>query len=403
MIYNVAFYARVSTEKQNENKTIDSQIAALKNKAASDGYSIDQLKAYIDDGYSGCNLMRPALEKMRDSIMMKNIDKIYIHSPDRLARKYAHQVILLEEFKQANVSVEFLNCEFTENPESQLLLQMQGMIAEYERTKIIERNRRGKLHAAKKNSINVLGGAPYEYYYINKHDGQGKANYLVNKKEAAVVKKIYEWYALDKLSLYQIARTLEKLNYRTHKNHTVWDPGVISGILKNTAYIGKAAFGKSKSVMPSRTPKLRKGKNLFPKRLRSVEKTNPENWIYIDVPRVINDELFYQVQLQLEENKKRMRRRKTGITHLLQGILICEHCEYALYGKMAYDKCGARKTDYGYYRCSSTDTCRLKGRAKCKNKMIRSDILENSVWSQVVNLLKNPDIIRREYDRRVEE
>ena len=119
MIYNVAFYARVSTEKQNENKTIDSQIAALKNKAASDGYSIDQLKAYIDDGYSGCNLMRPALEKMRDSIMMKNIDKIYIHSPDMLARKYAHQVILLEEFKQANVSVEFLNCEFTENPESQ--------------------------------------------------------------------------------------------------------------------------------------------------------------------------------------------------------------------------------------------------------------------------------------------
>jgi site-specific DNA recombinase len=172
----VAFYARVSSERQAQTRTIESQIAALENRINSDGYRLlDEFK-FIDDGYSGSQLIRPALERLRDKVFSGEIDKIYIHSPDRLSRKYAYQMVLLEEFQRSGTEIIFLNCESNDTPESQLLLQMQGMIAEYERAKIIERNRRGRIYAAKKGSVSVLRAAPYGYRYIDKHTGGGEAS-----------------------------------------------------------------------------------------------------------------------------------------------------------------------------------------------------------------------------------
>ena len=186
-----ALYARVSSEKQAQENTILSQIEVLKTKIKVDGHQlIDEFK-FIDNGYSGSNLIRPALENLRDKISVGAIDKVYIQSPDRLSRKYAYQMLLLEEFQRAGVEVVFLNHQINDNPESHLLLQMQGMIAEYERAKIMERSRRGKIHGAKMGNITTLCGAPYGYHYIAKQPGVGQALYEINIEEAEIVKKIF--------------------------------------------------------------------------------------------------------------------------------------------------------------------------------------------------------------------
>jgi site-specific DNA recombinase len=144
----VAIYARVSSDHQAEAQTVVSQVAALRERIAAEGLALPDALQFIDEGYSGTTLIRPALERLRDVIAARAVDRLYIHSPDRLARKYAYQVLLVDEFRRAGVEVIFLNRALGQSPEDDLLLQVQGMIAEYERAKIIERPRRGKRHAA---------------------------------------------------------------------------------------------------------------------------------------------------------------------------------------------------------------------------------------------------------------
>jgi len=128
-----ALYARVSSDQQAEQHTIASQVAALLTRAAADGYEIAPELRFLDDGQSGAHLIRPALERLRDLVAMAAIDVVYVHAPDRLARSYAHQAVLIEEFARAGAEVVFLNRPIGQTPEDPLLLQLQGMFAEYER------------------------------------------------------------------------------------------------------------------------------------------------------------------------------------------------------------------------------------------------------------------------------
>jgi len=155
-----AIYARVSSDQQAERHTIDSQISDLKARAARDGHAVPNEYLFIDNGVSGAGLIRPALERLRDLIALSAIDLVYIHGPDRLARSYAHQVLLIEEFTRAGTRVVFLNRPIADTPEDTLLLQLQGMFAEYERTKLLERSRRGKRHRARAGEVSALSGAP---------------------------------------------------------------------------------------------------------------------------------------------------------------------------------------------------------------------------------------------------
>jgi site-specific DNA recombinase len=159
----VAFYARVSSDHQAEEGTIASQVADLQQRIAADGGRTEPDLEFLDDGYSGATLLRPALERLRDQAAQGMIDRLYVLSPDRLARKYAYQFLVLDELRHAGVEVVFLNHALGQSPEDDLLLQVQGVIAEYERAKISERSRRGKLHAARTGQVSVLGGAPYGY------------------------------------------------------------------------------------------------------------------------------------------------------------------------------------------------------------------------------------------------
>ena len=139
-----AFYARVSSEQQAITHTIDSQLAALSERAQGDGSPVPAERQFVDNGYSGATLVRPALDHLRDLVALGGIDRIYVHSPDRLARNYAYQVLLIDEWHRAGVEVIFLNRSLGQSPEDDLLLQVQGIVAEYERAKIMERSRRGK-------------------------------------------------------------------------------------------------------------------------------------------------------------------------------------------------------------------------------------------------------------------
>ena len=165
-----AIYARVSSDRQKENHTIASQVAALTDYAEAHEYTVPAEWRFQDEGYSGATLLRPGLEALRDLAAAGHIEAVLIYSPDRLSRKYAYQVLLAEELSRCGVELVFLQAPSGATPEDQLLLQFQGMIAEYERAQIAERSRRGKRHRAHQGSINVLSGAPYGYRYVRKSD-----------------------------------------------------------------------------------------------------------------------------------------------------------------------------------------------------------------------------------------
>src|ERR1700682_6638049 len=161
-----AIYARVSSDRQKEDHTIASQTAALIQYAETEGFAVPKAWIFQDEGYSGANIVRPGLEAVRDLAAEGHIEAVLIHSPDRLSRKYAYQVLLVEEFSREGVETVFLKAPHSGTPEDQLMLQFQGMIAEYERAQILERSRRGKRHRAKAGEVSVLCGAPYGYCYI---------------------------------------------------------------------------------------------------------------------------------------------------------------------------------------------------------------------------------------------
>lgn len=165
-----AIYARVSSDRQKEEHTIASQTAALMAFAREQDCDVPVEWVFEDEGYSGASLVRPGLERVRDLAAEGRIEAVLVHAPDRLSRRYAHQILLIEEFARVGVETLFVRSPRATTPEDQLLLQFQGMIAEYERAQILERSRRGKRHRAQQGQVNVLSGAPFGYRYVRKTD-----------------------------------------------------------------------------------------------------------------------------------------------------------------------------------------------------------------------------------------
>ena len=221
-----AIYARVSSDRQKEEHTIGSQILALSEYAQDEGITVAEQWIFKDEAYSGATLVRPGLERMRDLACEGQLEKILILSPDRLSRKYAYQVLLVEEFSRNGIEVIFLKSPQAKTPEEHLLLQFQGMIAEYERAQIVERTRRGKRFRAKSGLINVLSGAPYGYHYIKKTE-TSSAYYKVIEEEAKIVKTVYKLYVEDGLSINAIARWLNSHKIPTRKQISLWERSTV--------------------------------------------------------------------------------------------------------------------------------------------------------------------------------
>ena len=231
----VALYARVSSGQQVTDATIASQLAALDVRLVQDGVRAVPEHRFVDDGHSGNTLLRPALERLRDAVAAGTVDRLYVHSPDRLARRYACQVVLMEEFRRAGTEVVFLNRAIGTSAEDDLLLQVQGMVAEYERARILERSRRGKRHAAQRGSVSALSCAPYGYRYVSKRDGGGIARYEIVEEEPRVVRLVFKWVGHDRLSAGAVSRRLHEAGYLTRHGTTTWSRSTIWAMLRNPA------------------------------------------------------------------------------------------------------------------------------------------------------------------------
>ena len=391
-----ALYARVSSDRQKENHTISSQVAALIEYADSHGYLVPPEWRFQDEGYSGATLLRPGLEALRDLAAAGQIQAALVYSPDRLSRKYAYQVLLAEELSRCGVELVFLNAPSGTTPEDQLLVQFQGMIAEYERAQIAERSRRGKRHRAKQGSVNVLSGAPYGYRYMKKSDTTA-AYYQVIESEAAVVRLVYGMYTQQGLSINAIARTLNERQIPTRTETTRWERSTVWGLLRNPAYDGRACYGKTELRPRQRITRPLRQRNGPASRDSASHQRLRQDWIEIPVPALISHETFALAQERLEQNK-RYSPRRTIEPSLLQGILVCERCGYGLYRSSA--RTTARMLYY--YRCIGSDAYRhLKG-AVCENPPVRQDQLDAIVWAEILRLLEDPNIIQEELNRRLE-
>jgi site-specific DNA recombinase len=402
-LIQVALSARVSSEQQAEAQTMASQVVALRARIAADGLTVSEAMQCLDAGYRGATLVRPALERLRDVIAAGSVDRLYLHSPDRLARKYASQVLLVDEFRRAGVEVIFLNRALGHRPADDLLLPVQGMMAEYERAKSLERHRRGKRHAAHVGAVNVLSGAPYGYRYVPKDEGGGQARSEILSDEARVVRPVFAWVGHDRRTLGEGCRRLTQAGEVTRTGKTVWDRSVVWGIVKNPAYQGAAAFGKTRQG-PLR-PRLRAQRHRpgQPRRAVSIRDVPPEDWIPMPVPALVEPEVFAAVQEQLQENKRHARPSHRGALYLLQGLLPCQHCGYAFYGKrLSPSTRKGQPRAYAYDRCLGTDAYRFGGERLCQNTQVRTDLLDLAVWQAVCTLLAHPERLAEAYRRRLQ-
>jgi site-specific DNA recombinase len=388
----VALYARVSSDKQAKEGTIDSQLSALRERIIADGGRLKPSLEFTDDGVSGSTLVRPALERLRDQAAAGAIDRLYLLAPDRLARRHVHQMLLTEELQGYGVEVLFLNRPLGTTAEDQLLLHVQGIIGEYERAKIMERTRRGRLHAARCGRVSVMSKAPFGYRYVDKHQGGGVAAYEVVEDESQVVRQIFAWVGCEGCSLREVARRLEKLGVRTRHGRTCWNPATLRDMLRNPSYRGEAAFGRTR--LGERRPRLRprRGDPAVPKQPQSSYEQPASEHIGIAVPALVEANLFQAVQERLEENRRRLRQRRRGPRFLLSGLLLCSGCGYAIYGQGVHGR--------DYYRCLGRDARRFGGKPVCQNRTQYAADLDAVVWNDALALLNEPDRLRQEFARR---
>jgi site-specific DNA recombinase len=397
-----AIYARVSSERQAEQHTIDSQVTALLARAAADGREIGAEFRFIDEGHSGASLIRPALERLRDLIAMAVIDTVYVHAPDRLARNYVHQAVLIEEFARAGTEIVFLNRPISSSPEDTLLLQLQGMFAEYERARMLERSRRGKRHLAQAGVVSVLSRAPYGYRFIGRDTGDGVARFEVMDEKAEVVRRIFHWVGRDHVTLSGACQRLFDAGVPSPNGNARWSRSMVGVLLSNSAYAGQAIFGKNASI--PWTPPLRpaRGRASVPKRPFRQISAPLEHRIAIPVPALIEADLFESAQEQLAENRRRNRQRLAGVQYLLQGLVVCSKCGYAFCGRRCPRYPRDRDHEDHYYRCCGTESNRLYGQRRCDARVVRVAPLDAAVWAEVCRVLEDPARVLEEYQRRLD-
>jgi site-specific DNA recombinase len=359
-------YARVSTEEQTEKFGLSSQLSELRQYAQKMNYNV--IRELADEGFSGADLGRPALTTLRDLVRSKNVSIIVVHDPDRLARKLALQLVLTDEFERAGARLEFVTTPAADNMEGRLLLNVRGVIAEYEREKIRERTMRGRREKARQGLI-VGGRRPYGYQAV-------QGNYEIDSEEAEIVRSIFKSLVQDGLSIRQI---VERLNREGHPPHTAkrWAKSTVGRILRNEMYIGRTFYNRRIRVEPE-GPSHGFRRN---KKTRHLWRAESE-WIAQAVPVVISVELFQAAQIKLKQNSAHCSGRPSKNVYLLRGILKCPACGRKYAGVPVFGDL--------YYRCLGRE--RL-AEPRCSSPMIPAKIIEPFVWEYIIRLLSNPNLL----------
>ncbi len=386
-----ALYARVSTGLQEKEQTIQSQLAAIARYADQNQLRYTEALTYTDDGYSGTRLDRPALDELRDHAREGRFDVVVVLCPDRLARRYVYQVLILDELKRIGVEVQFCERPIGESADDQLLLQIQGAIAEYERAKILDRCRRGRVHRARRGEI-APPVPPYGYTYgAKKYGGDGQIR--VHEEEAAMVRQVFQWYARDGASFAQVEKQLDRSRWKLRRGRQGWTGGFVKNILHCEWYVGRAYYNRK----GYRSPETGESKS------RIITDRPRSEWIEVPVPRIIDDALFARAQERVEENRKfAMRRQKEPQAYLLKGLLRCGQCGAPYRGVHQRMKPKAYgRAEYIVYACGhhySYRADRQLARKSCPNKRVDVAAVDAIVWQTVRDLLLDSDAVASHLD-----
>jgi len=385
----IAIYARVSTSHQEDEGTIQNQIDSLNEHAKTNGYTI--VKEYRDDGWSGDTLVRPALDELRNDAKGKLWEGVLIYDPDRLSRRYSYQELVMDELREAGVEVLFVTISAPKNSEDKILQGVRGLFAEYERTKISERFRLGKLRKVKEGHV-LTTEAPYGYRYIpNKRTGTHDkihGYYGIDENEARVVRMIFGWVADEKYTMRSVVRKLQELGIKPRKSKRgVWSTSTLSTMLKHKVYIGQSHWGSTYAVVPKNPTSTQK----YRKQKKSSRKIRPEEeWYMIPVPAIIDEALFNRVRAQLETNFAMCERNKKN-EYLLAGKIHCS-CGRRRGGE------GPQKGKHLYYRCNDR-VCSFPLPPTCHEKGINARIADKLVWKKVAELMSSPELMRKQIER----
>ena len=392
----IARYGRVSTSLQEDQKTIENQLMSMDEfadkKFGVGNYTI--VKEYLDDGWSGDNIKRPQLDQLRMDAAKKIWDTVLIYDPDRLARRGEWQVIIAEELEEQGANVLFVTVPKAKSDYDIISNKMRGVFAEYERMKIAERFRLGKLRKVQGGNV-LTTEAPYGYRYIrNNKETKKHGYYVINEDEAKNVRMIFNWVGENGLTIRQVVRKLQELDIKPKKSKRgVWSTSTLSTMLKHKGYIGKTHWGASYAVVPDHPRKMDKYRQVK----KSSRRTKPEaDWIApnIPIPRIIEDELFFKVRTQLETNFA-LCQRNTKNEYLVGGKIFCA--------------CGKRRCGEGpqhgkhlYYRCSDR-VYSFPLPPSCKEKGINARIADKLVWQEMTKLMSSPDLLQEQLDQWVQE
>ncbi len=379
-----ALYARVSSRRQEKEATIESQLAQVEAYIEQNGYEIAPEHRYIDQAESGKYLARPGLDRLRDEALVGAFEMLVCLHPDRLARQLGVQQVVLSELRQAGVEVVFLNQpDLADDPQGQLLLNIQGAFAEYERVVISDRMRRGRLYRLRQGQA-VPHQTPYGYRFEPGTDKQA-SRWVIVPAEVPIVKQMFEWYTRKQISMAEIAHQLNKQGSPSPQGKR-WNGSTVGRILRQPAYKGTAYYNRHQADYSGLGQPRRQGQGRlrFPRyNLRPVE-----DWIEIEVPVLVDEETWQAAQERLEMNT-RFAQRNSRRTYLLRGLLVCDVCHYILQGRTQNGTSSYYCTHGGVQRPSDIErhTCSL-----------RADVVESLIWQALADLLRDPQQIQTAWE-----
>jgi site-specific DNA recombinase len=378
-----AVYARVSTTRQAQAQGIEQQLDRLRAAVTDRGWELDDQHVYRDDGYSGARLGRPGLDRLRDHAALAELDVVLVTAPDRLARNYVHQVLLIDELAGRGCQVEFVDRPMSSDPHDQLLLQIRGAVAEYERTLIAERMRRGRQARLRAGTLLPWTTAPFGYRLDPDRPRRADAVW-VDPGEAALVAQLFDWYLEPQGTVYRLARRLTELGVPTPRGGPRWNTASVRGILRNPSYAGRALSNRTQ-VAPARGRKSA----MLPAGPGISHAPRPEeDWITVPVPAIVSEEAFAQVQAKLDANQQAAAR-NTRHEYLLRALISCGACRLT---------CGVRQTapGYRYYQCRGrTDPLRVAQGQRCTARYIPAGQLDELVWADLCALVTDPAQVAR--------
>ena len=410
-------YARVSTDEQaRSGYSLAQQMEALREHAACEGYEV--MKEITDPGQSGASLERPGMDRVRDLVAAGGISVVLAQDRDRFAREPAYHYLLRREFEEYGCKIRALNDRGDDSPEGELTDGILDQLAKYERAKIAERSRRGKLRKAREGKVIATRAPRYGFRINASRDG-----YEVNEEEMAVIRRVFRMAGVEGMSLRSIAMTFGREGIPTPKGAKRWDRSFLRNCIRDDVYkphtFGEVEAMVSPEVAARLDPKVRYGIWWFNRRgLKIKQVSEPseggrryrktyswyhkpqEEWIAVPVPDAgMTPGLVEAARAAVEQNRKPSRAGRR-FWELTGGIARCKECGLAMNATHSTKAKRGRLYAYDYYRCSTRNK---HGREACANSNNpRAEELEGRVWEFVFGLLTDAEQLREDMERMVE-